>query len=345
MKFFPDLIATCAALIIAQALFSLEARAKDFPNCPGTVVSTPRKTLPYSVPDEKRLRVIISSDAANEVDDQYAIVHALLTPQFIIKGIVAAHFRDRRPQSLEKSYVEIVRLLELTGFKEAIPALRGAAKPLANETNANASEGADLIVREAMADDSHPLYVICFGPLTDVASAYLQHPEIAGRLTVVWSGGGAYPAGGWEYNLSSDPNAANVVFQSPINFWQVPANVYSQVRVGTAELFLKVKPCGKIGDYLVENMMRFNEAKKDSKGWPRGEDWTLGDSPAISLLMNTNAHTDFFDMIPAPRIGADLKYGDWSGTRKIRVYNHVDGRVVLEDMFAKLQLNFGKPNQ
>jgi len=44
------------------------------------------RPFPYSVPEEKRVRVIISSDAANEVDDQYAIVHALLTPQFIIKG-------------------------------------------------------------------------------------------------------------------------------------------------------------------------------------------------------------------------------------------------------------------
>lgn len=61
------------------------------------------QNLPYSVPEEKRVRVIVSTDAANEVDDAYAIVHALLTPQFIMKGIVAAHFKDRVPQSMEKS--------------------------------------------------------------------------------------------------------------------------------------------------------------------------------------------------------------------------------------------------
>lgn len=326
-------------LTIAPVLFLLSARAADH-SAPAR-----RNMLPYSVPNEKRVRVIIDSDAANEVDDQYAIVHALLTPQFIIKGIVAAHFRDRVPHSMKKSYAEINRLLELSGFKGVVPAFRGAAKPLATETNAVPSAGADLIVREAMSDDPHPLYVLCFGPLTDVASAYLQHPEIAGRFTVVWSGGAAYPGGGWEYNLSSDPKAANVVFQSPIPLWQVPANVYSEVRVGTAELMLKVKPCGKIGDYLFENMMRFNEAKKDSKGWPRGEDWTLGDSPAISLLMNTNAHTDFFKMMPAPRFDEHLKYVREPDARKIRVYTHVDGRVILADMFAKLQLNYGKKHQ
>ena len=74
------------------------------------------QNLPYSVPEEKRVRVIVSTDAANEVDDAYAIVHALLTPQFIMKGIIAAHFKDRVPQSMEKSYNEVVRIVDKCGL-------------------------------------------------------------------------------------------------------------------------------------------------------------------------------------------------------------------------------------
>ncbi|HEX8323893.1 MAG TPA: hypothetical protein VF595_08255 [Tepidisphaeraceae bacterium] len=59
---------------------------------PAGATTQPLARLPYTVPDAKRVRVIISTDAANEIDDQYAIVHALLTPQLIIKGIVSAHF-------------------------------------------------------------------------------------------------------------------------------------------------------------------------------------------------------------------------------------------------------------
>lgn len=33
-----------------------------------------------------KIRVIICSDAKNEADDQYALVHALLSKKFIIKG-------------------------------------------------------------------------------------------------------------------------------------------------------------------------------------------------------------------------------------------------------------------
>ena len=86
--------------------------------------------LPYTVPESKRVRVIVSSDAANEVDDAFMIMHALLTPQFDIRGIVAAHFRDRRPRSMELSYQEVQRLLE----KSHIPAplYRGASIPMAN---------------------------------------------------------------------------------------------------------------------------------------------------------------------------------------------------------------------
>jgi purine nucleosidase len=298
--------------------------------------------LPYAVPDEKRVRVIVSSDAANEVDDPFAIVHALLTPQFIVKGIVAAHFGDRVPGSMEKSRQEIGRLLELSGFKNSVPALSGAEHPIPDEHTAAPSTGADLIIREALSEDAHPLYVICCGPLTDVASAYLQKPEIAGHLTIVWTGGGPYPNGAPEFNLGNDVAAANVIMQSPVALWQVPSNVYSMVRVGTAELCLKVKPCGQIGQHLFANMMAFNELKKKDKGWPRGEDWTLGDSILISLIMDPGQHTDFFDMVPAPRISPDKRYLPAPGSRKIRVYKSIDGRAVLEDMFAKVQLAYGQ---
>lgn len=46
----------------------------------------------YKVADNKKIRVIIDTDAANEADDQFAIVHAVMTQKFIVKGISAEHF-------------------------------------------------------------------------------------------------------------------------------------------------------------------------------------------------------------------------------------------------------------
>lgn len=65
-----------------------------------------------TVQQKKKLRVIIDTDAACEADDQYAIVHALLTPRFIIKGIIAEQFySDGGIGSVDKSCDEIQKLL------------------------------------------------------------------------------------------------------------------------------------------------------------------------------------------------------------------------------------------
>ena len=37
----------------------------------------------YRIPDKKKIRVIIDTDAACEADDPFAIAHALMSPIFI----------------------------------------------------------------------------------------------------------------------------------------------------------------------------------------------------------------------------------------------------------------------
>ena len=47
---------------------------------------------------ETRRRVIINTDAKNEADDQFAIVHALLSPSLDVRGLIAAHFGSSRSE-------------------------------------------------------------------------------------------------------------------------------------------------------------------------------------------------------------------------------------------------------
>ena len=117
------------------------------------------------------------------------------------------------------------------------------------------SEGARLIIEEAMKADDRPLYAIFLGPLTDLASAYLMEPRISKRLTAIWIGGGLYPDGGEEFNLGNDIAAVNVVMASNIELWQVPKNVYEMMPVTMAELECRVRPWGKIGAYLCDQLM------------------------------------------------------------------------------------------
>lgn len=298
----------------------------------------------FSVPDNKRVRMIVSTDCKNEADDQFALAHHLMTPMFIMKGIVPCHFGTARHHydTAEASMEEVNKVLDLMDLQGICPVCKGSEYPLKDEQTPAVSEGAKLIVEEAMKDDPHPLFVACQGALTDVAAALLMKPEIEERMTIVWIGGGAYPAGGMEFNLSQDIAAANVVMKSKTPVWQVPCTAYKKVTVSLAELQLQVQPCGEIGNYLYQQMVDFNNTFWQYREWPHGETWGLGDSPTIGLLLAEAQRTNMYEMIEAPEISyEDMSYKFTGKNRKIRVYHDPNAELTLRDFFAKIKLNYG----
>ena len=225
--------------------------------------------------------------------------------------------------------------------KDEYPVFMGSARPLADENTPNICPGAQFIVDEAMKDDSRPLFIAMQGAITDLASAILMEPKICERMTAIWIGGGVYPEGGFEFNLMQDINAANVVMKSKMPLWKVPFNVYKQMSVSLAELERKVRPYGKIGNYLFTQMAELNTQLAEIPHWPHGEIWGLGDQGTIAVLMEESEKTDGFEVIPAPCIDTDtMKYIHGQGNREIRVYHKLNDRLTLEDFFCKLQLNF-----
>ena len=303
----------------------------------------------FDCPDEKKVRMIVHTDCKNEADDQFALVHHLMTPKFIIKGIIGAHFNMNAEYSgygegntAKASMEEISKILDLMGCNGDYTVMKGADYPLENEETPRDSEGARLIIEEAMKDDPHPLFIACQGSLTDVAAAILLEPEICERMTCIWIGGGAYPEGGIEFNQDQDIAAVNVVMKSKMPLWQVPKNVYKQVTVSLAELQYNVACCGELGKYLLEQMVEVNNRCAGFPQWPNGEMWGLGDSPTIGVLLEETERDDIYDMIPAPLVDYDThKYISTGNYRKIRVYNQANARLILGDMFAKLKINFG----
>lgn len=302
----------------------------------------------FEVPEKKRVRVIVHTDCKNEADDQFALAHHLMTPKFDVKGIVAGHFafaekyRDfGGKRTTEASYDEVIKILELMGVKDKYNVALGSPDPMADRETPISSPGADLIIEEAMREDERPLYIACLGAITDLACAYLKEPKIAERLTAIWIGGGTYPKGGQEFNMMQDINAVNVLFSSAMPIWQVPIDTYKQMAVSLAELQVRVKPCGDIGNYLFTQMVEFNNTCGDIPHWPHGEIWGLGDSPTVSVLLEESERTTSYKMYPAPFVNEDLSYNLEAGNREIRVYNYVDSRLTMEDFYAKLYLNFG----
>ncbi|HJN39265.1 MAG TPA: nucleoside hydrolase, partial [Chloroflexota bacterium] len=195
--------------------------------------------------------------------------------------------------------------------------------------------GAELIVREANRDDDRPLHVLFYGPLTDMAAALLMDPGITQRnVHVVWIGGGPWPVGGSEYNLSNDIHAANVVFKSALEVSQIPQSVYRQMAVGYAELYEQVHPCGRLGAYLVEQLVEFNARRPMAMEYR-----SLGDSPAVGVVLNPACGV--WEWRPAPEFAAGMNYLHTGANRPIRVYFSIDSRFIMEDMYAKLRAHTG----
>ena len=289
----------------------------------------------------RRRRVIIDTDAKNEADDQFAIVHAVLSPSLDVRGLVAAHFGTRRSSaSMEESRKEIDLLLDLMRLQAQVTVANGAPARLADERTPQDSPGARLIIAESkLAAPGDPLYVAFLGPLTDMASAILLDPEMVRRpVVVIWIGGVGYGGvetyPGVEFNLGNDITAANVVYDSGITVWQVPSNVYSQVSVSYAELEEKIGGTSKLADYLINQMIEWNATYHPQPIESR----SLGDSPAVSLMLFPRGGT--FRVRPAPRFGREGHYLPGSG-HPVRVVEAVDVRFLIEDMFAKIR-RFGR---
>lgn len=288
--------------------------------------------MDFNFPPEKQARVIVNTDAKNEADDQYAIVHALLTPSFELHGIIPAHFGTRKSAtSMRDSHDEVMKLLRLMGWEGRVRVEDGAAHALPDEQTPVPSPGAQLIIDEALRDDPRPLHVAFYGPLTDMAAALLLEPRIEERnVRVIWIGGGPWPLGGGEYNLSNDIHAANVVFRSRLEVWQIPSSVYRTMPVSYAELVEKVYPHGELGRYLVEQLVEWNAAHVSGPIEYR----SLGDSPAVGAIMYPGCGR--WEWRPAPEFEPTMHYRHTGRNRPIRVYETIDARFIHEDFFAKL---------
>ncbi len=292
--------------------------------------------LLYEVPNYKKIRVIIDTDAACEADDPFAIAHGLMSKKLDVKAIFATQFGGK--ESTRRSYEEIQRVLEAMDMD--VPTFMGVEGKLADAEDAELSPAAEFLIQEALKEDDLPLYVLCLGAITNVASAVLACPEIIKKMTVVWIGGqglDTFIKGHREFNAGNDVEAANVVLSSGVELWQIPNNVYGTMHIGLAEIQRRIYPCGKIGKHLFENMINYNIS--EYAGWTAGESWSLGDSPAVGVVLEPNCGSYVYR--EAPIIEEDTSYRFEAGRPMIRVYTSINSRFILEDFICKLEVLYG----
>ena len=282
--------------------------------------------------------VVIDTDAYNEIDDQFAISYALRCPERLhVQALYAAPFLNQRSVSPEdgmvRSETEIHKLLGLLG--ETRPVFAGSRTYLPDEQTPVASPAAEDLVRRAMDySPEKPLFVVCLGAITNVASALLMQPEIADRIVIVWLGGHALEwEDNYEFNLRQDIAAARVVYASGAPLVMLPAQqVVSSLSTTGPELNYWLRGKNALCDYLVQNTVDEAESYAKGRAWSR----VIWDVTGVSWLLNDNQRFMRSRLMPTPLPGYDHRWHFPEGTPLCRYVYYVSRDDIFSDLFATL---------
>ncbi|MGN1219514.1 MAG: nucleoside hydrolase [Candidatus Cryptobacteroides sp.] len=301
---------------------------------------------------DRRTKVIVVNDLCGDADGLFATAHQLLCKSINVRGIIGTHLSPRggftnASNTAQASVDKANELLDIMGMSGKVKVATGACEKMMAPGKPQDSEGARLIIDEALqCSPEHPLYVLVGGPLTDIASALLINPEISKNIIIVWIGGQEYdfghqkPWGGIsdvEYNLNLSIAAGQMIFNdSDVRLWQVPRDAYRRCLYGMDEIKLKITPYGRLGEYLDASL-------GGVKRFAAKEEYVLGDSPLVLLsslqtfFEPDTASSDFVE-VNAPYITDEGLYDFSRPGRKIRVYTTLDTSLMFRDMETKIQL-------
>lgn len=281
------------------------------------------------------VRMVLDTDTYNEVDDQFALAYALLSPEKLkVEAVYAAPFHNDRSSGaadgMERSYAEIQRVLQLMGRTGAAPVYRGATAFMA-ETGAPVPSAAvdELIARGMAAPPDDPLYVVAIGAITNVASALLLEPRLAEHIVVIWLGGHALD---WpntrEFNLKQDVPAARALFDSGVPLVLLPCmGVTSHLLTTVAELEAYVAGQSAVGDYLTEIVRGYSEVHR---GWSK----VIWDVATIGYLLNPAWAPTY--VTHSPVVTDQVTWSVDTSRHLIRVARWIDRDRMFTDLFNKL---------
>jgi hypothetical protein len=303
-----------------------------------------------------RARVISDNDYCGDPDGIVQLAHHLLClsvdVRLVVGSAVAPHHPAWSDRCADVSVEVAGRVAELADRPDVL-ILPGASFPMSSTSEPAPSPAAEAIVAEAMREDTDlPLFVACGGGLTTIASAWLMEPRIARRVTIVWNGGHAYDLTAdrlptdpryRETNVTTDMAASQVIFNgSDIPMWQIPQDVFSDVVVSRSEALVRIRPHGPLGAHLYDSIGERVDAW--SQGLRMGETYSLGDAPLVLLTALGSAYdpdplSSRWITRPRPLLLDNGLYEDSDKSAPIRVLTHIDVRLLLEDLYAKLALH------
>ena len=246
-------------------------------------------------------KIIIDTDPGQ--DDAVAILLALASPELEVLGITAVAGNVPLPLTLRNARA----ICELAGRPD-IPVYAGCDAPLEgrlvtaeNVHGATGLDGitlpeptmpvqdrhaVDFLVETLRREPAGSVTLVPIGPLTNIAAAFRQAPDVIARVGRIVMMGGAYfevgnvtPAA--EFNIFVDPLAAAEVFAAGADLVVVPLDVTH--RALTSRAWVEgMRASGRVGEVVAswtDFFERYDRAKYGHDGAP------LHDPCAVAYLI------------------------------------------------------------
>lgn len=302
---------------------------QDFPD-----IGAAQRLRMLKPPEKRPVRMVLDTDTYNEIDDQFALVYALISPELNVQAVYAAPFTNTRStgprNGMEKSYEEILRVLSKLGKSPEGFAYKGSTRYLADLKKPERSPAAlDLVTRARQSSPEDPLYVVPVGAITNVSNAILIDPSIIRNIVVVWLGGNGHH---WphqrEFNFRQDLKASRIIFDSGVPFVQLACTpVVTHFTTTVPEMERYVGGRGPIGDYLLKI---FKDYRKDHFGWSK----VLWDMTAVAWLIDARWLPS--DLVHSPIVTDNYTYSFDDSRHMIRTVKFVQRDPIFRDFFTKL---------
>lgn len=283
---------------------------------------------------KETVRVIVDADTANEIDDLYAIVRAIIAPEFKVEGITSAHF-TRSTQSndtVHQSQRFNEQILDAMNLREKIPHPVGADRSMASATMPVDSPAARLIIERAHAggpDDK--LVVMALGACTNLASALLIDPTIKDKVVFAFIDGD-YKDGKWGpgiFNWRNDIHAVKAIFESDVEYFHMPARSVSiEMKLSKQETDDHLKGKGGVWDLLVDRWETFPRTANSKEK-------VMWDIALVEALLRPSLATKKITGAPIVHDASNVdQFPD--NPRKVTVFEAIDADGMRKDFWTAI---------
>lgn len=245
--------------------------------------------------------VILDTDPG--IDDAVAIACLLFSDQVDVKLITTVSGNV----GIDNVTNNALRLLSFYG--KQVPVAQGATQPLMRQSESASNihgesgmsgfsyqqksqqcllqEHAVTAMYKTIMESSNPVILVAIGPLTNIALLVKDYPDCIQKIEKLIFMGGAIGRGNYgvytEFNIGFDPEAADIVFKSPIKKVMVPLEMGDKAVIRN-ELKPIIRQINDVGAMFID---LFEAYRGD---WVR-QDTEMYDVTAVAYLLQPELYT------------------------------------------------------